>query len=261
MGDELFSVEGQVVVVSGGSRGIGRALAEGFAERQAQVIITGRQADTLARTAEEISTGEHPVAFRVCDVSRPEEIDGLVDSVAGEFDHLDGLLNVAGVNKRRRVEEFDLDEYDWIMDTNLRGAFALAQKVGRHMIGRGSGSIINIDSFNTYAPLVGVAPYAISKAGLQMMTRSLASEWGKHDVRVNGIAPGFFPTDLAKELWAQEEMASWVQKQTPLGRLGKVKELIGAAIFLASPAATFVTGHTLRVDGGMSAGINWPIQL
>jgi len=261
MQDELFSVKGHIVLLSGASRGIGRALAQGFAERQAQVIITGRQADSLARTAEEISVGQHPVAFRVCDVSKSDQIDALFDSVIEEFGHVDSLLNVAGLNTRRKIEDYTLEEYDWVMDTNLRGAFAIAQKFGRHMIERRSGNIINIDSLNTYAPLVGVGPYAMSKAGMQMMTRALASEWGKHGVRVNGIAPGFFPTALAAKLWAQEKMIEWVDGQTPLGRLGKVEELVGAAIFLASPAGGFVTGHTLRVDGGMSAGINWPVDL
>jgi gluconate 5-dehydrogenase len=261
MGDELFSVEGQVVVVSGASRGIGRALAAGFTQRQAQVIITGRQADTLADTAAEISTGEHPVAFRVCDVSNADDIDALFDSVVHEFGHVDTLINVAGLNTRKKVEDYALEEYDWIMDTNLRGAFVMARKVGSHMITRASGSIINIGSLNTYAPLTGVGPYAMSKAGLQMMTRAMASEWGKHGVRVNGIAPGFFPTALASELWAREKMMNWVRDQTPLGRLGDVTELVGAAIFLASAAASFVTGHTLRVDGGMSAGMNWPVEL
>ena len=261
MRDELFSVQGQVVLVSGGSRGIGRALAAGFAERQAQAIITGRQADTLAQTAEEISTGEHPVAFQVCDIGRPEEIDRLVHDVVSKFGRIDTLLNVAAVNKRMRVEEYTLEEYDSIMDVNLRGSFAIAQRVGRHMIGRKSGNIINISSLNTYAPLTGVAPYAMSKAGLQMMTRSFASEWGKHGVRVNAISPGFFPTALSAPLWAQEKMSDWVEVNTPLGRFGDVKELVGAAVFLASPAASFITGQTLRVDGGMSAGSSWPIDL
>ncbi len=196
MNDELFSVVDQVVLVSGGSRGIGRALAEGFAERGAQVIIAGRQADTLARTAEEISQGEHPVAFRVCDVARPEDIDSLVDGVVGEFGRIDTLLNVAGVNTRMRIEDYPLEEYDRIVGINLRGAFVMAQRVGRQMIGRRSGSIINIDSYNTFAPLTGVGLYALSKNGLQMMTRAMGSEWGKHGVRVNAIAPGFFPTRM-----------------------------------------------------------------
>ena len=170
-------------------------------------------------------------------------------------------MSVAGVNKRMKAENYAIEEYDWIMNINLRGAFVVAQAVGRHMIERKSGAIINIDSLNTYAPLAGVTPYAISKAGVLMMTRSLANEWGKHGVRVNSIAPGFFPTALSQKMWAQEKMTNWAKTNTPLGRLGDVKELVGAAIFLASPASAFVTGQTLRVDGGVTAGINWPIEL
>jgi gluconate 5-dehydrogenase len=133
--------------------------------------------------------------------------------------------------------------------------------VGRHMIERKAGAIINVDSLNTYAPLAGVTPYAMSKAGVLMMTRALANEWGRHGVRVNSIAPGFFPTALSGKLWAQEKMARWAQTNTPLGKLGDVRELVGAAIYLASPASAFVTGQTLRVDGGVTAGINWPIDL
>lgn len=261
MQDKLFSVTDQVVLVAGASRGIGRALAEGFAERDAKVVIAGREADTLSRTAKEISKGRHPVTFEVCDVAKPEDVANLVTSVIGKFDHIDTLVSVAGVNKRMKAENYAIEEYDWIMNINLRGAFVVAQAVGRHMIERKSGAIINIDSLNTYAPLAGVTPYAISKAGVLMMTRSLANEWGKHGVRVNSIAPGFFPTALSKKMWEQEKMINWAKTNTPLGRLGDVKELVGAAIFLASPASAFVTGQTLRVDGGVTAGINWPIEL
>lgn len=261
MQDKLFSVSDQVVLVAGASRGIGRALAEGFAERDAQVVIAGREGDTLARTAKEISKGRHPVTFEVCDVAKPEDVANLVTSVIGKFDHIDTLVSVAGVNKRMKAENYAIEEYDWIMNINLRGAFVVAQAVGRHMIERKSGAIINIDSLNTYAPLAGVTPYAISKAGVLMMTRSLANEWGKHGVRVNSIAPGFFPTALSKKMWEQEKMINWAKTNTPLGRLGDVKELVGAAIFLASPASAFVTGQTLRVDGGVTAGINWPVEL
>lgn len=261
MQDKLFSVEGQVVLVPGGSRGIGRALAEGFAERDAQVIIAGREADTIARTAKEISKGKHAVAAEVCDVSKPEDVNRLVDGVIAKFGRIDTLVSVAGVNKRMKAESYTMEEYDWIVGINLRGAFAVAQAVGKHMIARKGGCIINIDSLNTYAPLAGVTPYAISKAGVLMMTRSLANEWGKHGIRVNSIAPGFFPTALSGKMWAQEKMSSWAKTNTPLGKLGDVGELVGAAIFLASPASAFVTGQTVRVDGGVTAGINWPIDL
>ena len=261
MQDKLFSVEGQVVLVPGGSRGIGRALAEGFAERGAQVIIAGREAGTIAQTAKEISTGKLAVVAEVCDVSNPEDVTKLVDGVVAKFGRIDTLVSVAGVNKRMKAENYTMEEYDWIVNINLRGAFAVAQAAGKHMIARKGGAIINIDSLNTYAPLAGVTPYAMSKAGVLMMTRSLANEWGKHGVRVNSIAPGFFPTALSGKLWAQDKMSSWAKTNTPLGKLGDVKELVGAAIYLASPASAFVTGQTIRVDGGFTAGINWPIDL
>jgi NAD(P)-dependent dehydrogenase (short-subunit alcohol dehydrogenase family) len=260
MEDSLFSVKDQVVLVSGGSRGIGRALAEGFAERGAQVIISSREQATLDQTAGEISKAL-PVRAIVADVAKPDDISRLVDQVLKEFGHIDTLVSVAGVNKRMKVENYTPEEFDWILDINLRGAFLLAQRVGRHMIGRHSGSIINIDSLNTYAPLKGVTPYAISKAGVSMMTRGMATEWGQHGVRVNAIAPGFFPTDLSKKLWTQDKMRAWGEGNTPLGKLGEVRDLVGSAIFLASPAARFVTGQVLRVDGGCSAGISWPIDL
>jgi len=261
MQDKLFSVADQVVLVAGASRGIGRALAEGFAERDAHVVIAGREADTLAQTAKEISTGRYPVSFEVCDVAKPEDVAKLVNNVIAKCGRIDTLVSVAGVNKRMKAENYAIEEYDWIVNINLRGAFVVAQAVGRHMIERKAGAIINIDSLNTYAPLTGVTPYAISKAGVLMMTRSLANEWGKHGVRVNSIAPGFFPTALSKKMWEQEKMTNWAKTNTPLGRLGDVKELVGAAIYLASPASAFVTGQTLRVDGGVTAGINWPIDL
>ena len=259
--DPLFSVANQVVLVSGGSRGIGRALAEGFAQRDAHVIIAGREQATLDQTARDISRGARPVRAVVCDVARPDDIQRLIEGTLAEHGRIDTLLNVAGVNKRMKVENYTLAEYDWILDINLRGAFLVAQQVGRHMIGRRSGSIINIDSLNTYAPLKGVTPNAMSKAGVSMMTRGMASEWGPHGVRVNAIAPGFFPTDLSRKLWEQEKLRAWGEANTPLRRLGEVSELVGSAIFLAADAGRFVTGQILRVDGGVSAGIAWPIEL
>ena len=261
MEDTLFSVKDQVVVVPGGSRGIGCALAEGFAARGAQVVIAGREAGTLEKTASEISTGPKPVKPVVCDVAKAEDIARLIESTLSAFGRIDTLVSVAGVNKRMKAEDYSTEEYDWIMDINLRGSFMLAQAVGKHMIGRKAGSIINVDSLNTYAPLKGVTPYAMSKAGVLMMTRALANEWGRHGVRVNSIAPGFFPTALSKKLWAEEKMRAWGTQNTPLGRLGDVKELVGTAIFLASEASAFITGQTIRVDGGVTAGINWPIDL
>ncbi|MEE3366035.1 MAG: SDR family oxidoreductase, partial [Planctomycetota bacterium] len=135
------------------------------------------------------------------------------------------------------------------------------QAVGKQMIAQESGTIINVDSLNTYAPLKGVAPYAMSKAGLVMMTRSLATEWGEHGVRVNTIAPGFILTDLTRKLWSDPVMQEWGLGNTPLGRLGEVEDLVGAAVFLAADASAFMTGQVVRVDGGFTSGLLWPIPL
>jgi gluconate 5-dehydrogenase len=259
MTDPLFSVRDQVVLVSGGSRGIGRALAGGFAERGARVIVTGREEATITATAAELSTGEHAVTPLVADVADVEATKGLVARVLGEFGRIDTLLNVAGVNKRQPAVDFTPEEFDFVLGVNLRGAFFLAREVGLHMLDRGSGSVVNIDSLNSYAPLKNVLPYAASKAGLCAMTRALAAEWGPRGVRVNGLAPGFILTDLTRKLWSDPTMQTWVRANTPLGRLGNGDDLIGTAVFLASPAAAFLTGQTIYIDGGVTCALHWPI--
>ncbi len=257
--DALFSVKDQVVIVSGGSRGIGRAIAAGFVARQAQVVVTGRDRETLATTAEEIGTAGHPVRPIVCDVADRRHIDALVESVEREFGRIDTLINVAGVNRRKPALEVTEDDFDFVMDINLKGAFLLSQAVGRSMVQRGSGSQLNIASLNTDRPLANVLPYAVSKAGIAHMTRGLALEWGPHGVRVNGLAPGFILTDLTRKLWSDESMQEWGTTNTPQRRLGQAEDLVGTAIFLSSPAAAFVTGQTIYVDGGFTAGWAWPI--
>jgi gluconate 5-dehydrogenase len=218
MSDELFSVAGQVVVVSGGSRGIGRALAEGFARRGARVVITGRDRATLEQTAREIAPPDGEVRPIVCDVLDRDDIARLEDTVLAELDHVDTLLNVAGVNRRMPAEQLTEADWDFVVGTNLKGPFLLSLAFGKHMLQRGRGSQINVVSLNNDRPLKGVMPYAVSKAGLGMMTRALALEWGPRGVRVNAIAPGFILTDLTRKLWAQPTMQEWGLANTPLRR-------------------------------------------
>lgn len=273
--DPLFSVADQVVLVSGGSRGIGHAIAAGFAHRGATVIITGREESTLATTAAEISariaaeaeesaTSDavasatvHPI---VCDVADSSAIARLVDEAIARFGRIDTLVNVAGVNRRKPAEELTEEDYDFVMDINLKGCWLLSQAVGRHMLARGSGNQINIASLNSDRPLSWVLPYAMSKAGVAHMTRGLAVEWGSRGVRVNAIAPGFILTDLTKKLWSSPTMQAWKDEVTPQQRLGASEDMVGAAIFLASPASAFMTGQVLYVDGGVTAGTRWPIE-
>jgi NAD(P)-dependent dehydrogenase (short-subunit alcohol dehydrogenase family) len=260
MSDSLFSVTDQVVLVTGGSRGIGYAIARGFAERGAQVVICGRDVETLTHSATEMSAGAaHGAIPIVCDVAKADEIRSLVAQTLERCGRIDTLVNVAGVNRRKPAEELTDDDFDFVLDINLRGAFLVAREVGKSMLERGSGAQIHITSLNNDRPLKNVAPYAMSKAGLGHMTKALALEWGPRGVRVNAIAPGFILTDLTKKLWSDPTMQAWNKENTPQGRLGTPEDMVGAAIFLASPAAAFMTGQILYVDGGFTAGWAWPI--
>ena len=261
MSEELFSVAGQNVVVTGGSRGIGRAIAEGFAARGANVLICSRTQESVETALKEMSDAGLKADGVACDVSDEQQILATVQTAISRLGHIDTLVNVAGVNRRKRAETVTADDYDFILDTNLRGAFLMSREVGKHMIERKSGAQINIESLNTWMPLKGVLPYAMSKFGMQGMTRGLALEWGRHGVRVNSLAPGFILTDLTRKLWSDPEMQAWNQANAPLGRLGQPEDMVGTAIFLASKASAFMTGQTLYVDGGFSAGWSWPIPL
>ncbi len=260
MVEDLFSVKGQIVLVSGASRGIGRAIAQGFAERGATVVITGRVAETLEETARQIGQSGATVRAKVCDAADAKALQKLADEVVAEFGRIDTLVNCAGVNKRMRVEHYDEATYDYITNINIRGAFFLSLAVGRHMIQARGGSQINIDSINSHRPLRRVAPYAMSKAAMSQMTRSLAMEWGEYGVRVNAVAPGLIATDLAKPLLANPAIDEWRRKNTPLGRVGTPEDIAAVSIFLASKAAGYVTGHVLYVDGGTTCGLFWPLD-
>jgi gluconate 5-dehydrogenase len=256
MTDSLFSVENRVVLVSGGSRGIGRSLAEGLAGRGARVFISGRDADTLQQTVREISTPSNRVEFIVCDVAQPDQIPAMVDTVIQKAGQIDSLLNVAGINIRKRVEDYTVEEFDKILDINMKGAFLVAQAVGRRLISQKSGgTIINVDSLNSFRPLKAVQPYAMSKAAVSAMTRGMAMEWGEHNIRVNAIAPGFILTDLTNKLWSNPTMQAWNDANCPLKRLGQPDDLIGTAVFLISDASKFLTGQVIYVDGGITCGM------
>ncbi|MFM8253249.1 MAG: SDR family NAD(P)-dependent oxidoreductase [Planctomycetota bacterium] len=267
--DPLFSVADQVVLVTGGSRGIGRAIAAGFVERGAEVVIVGRDAAALNSAAEEMNCRQAgPPTSRprrdvvrpiVCDVAKNREIEQLVEFVIAEYGRIDTLVNVAGVNRRKAVLDVTEDDYDYVLDINLKGSFFMCRAVGRHMVERGAGCQINIASLNSDRPLKNVLPYAMSKAGIAHLTRGLAVEWSGRGVRVNAIAPGFILTDLTRKLWSDPVMQAWGDANTPQRRLGQPEDMVGAAIFLASQASSFMTGQTIYVDGGFTAGWAWPI--
>jgi len=247
------SVDGQVVLVSGGSRGIGRTLAAGFAERGATVIITGREQQSLEKTARAICPEGGTVRPIVCDVAVTRDIEKLVKTALGEFGHVDTLLNVAGVNRRMPAEELTQEDYDFVVDINLKGAFLLSQAVGKHMLARGRGNQINVVSLNNDRPLLGVLPYAMSKAAMGQMTRALASEWGPRGVRVNAIAPGLIQTDFSQYFWKDEQASDYFKEAQAIPRLGTPDDIAGAALYLAGDESSFMTGQVLVIDGGLTA--------
>jgi NAD(P)-dependent dehydrogenase (short-subunit alcohol dehydrogenase family) len=250
--NELFSVEGKVVLVSGGSRGIGLSIANAFHKGGAKVIVSSRQEQTLKATG---------LDYRVCDISDAGQIQQCVDDIAGKFGRLDVLFNVAGINFRHAAETFPLEKLDEILGINVRGNFLMARDCGKVMVQQGSGKIINIASLLTYQGLNGVSAYATSKGSIGSMTRVLAVEWAQYNVQVNAIAPGFILTDLNAKLWEDPTMLNWAKERTPARRLGERGDLIGAAIFLASAASDFITGQVLYVDGGLTAGQTWPLSV
>lgn len=260
MNDPLFDVQDQVVLVSGGTRGIGRAIAQGFAERGAHVIVTGTRKETVDAATHRIKTHhDGTVSGFVCDVANADAIKHVVGEVIAALGRIDTLINCAGVNRRKPALEVTEEDYDHILDINLKGAYVMSQEVARHMIDRKSGSQINIASLNTDKPLLNVSPYALSKSAMEGMTRSLAAEWGPKGVRVNALAPGFILTDLTQKLWSDPHMHQWGVENTPQRRLGKPEDMVGTALFLASPAAAFLTGQIIYVDGGFTAAFHWPI--
>lgn len=259
MKDDLFSVEGQVVIVSGGSRGIGRAIVAEFVKRGAEVIATGTNRKALDEMESETASAGRSANGVVCDVRDKQQILDTVEKTIAEFSRIDTLVNCAGINRRKPALDLTDDDYDQILDVNLKGAFHFSRAVGKQMIEQQAGCQINIASLNTDRPLPNVLPYAASKAALGNMTRALATEWGPYGVRVNALAPGFILTDLTRKLWSDPVMQKWGVDNTPQRRLGVPEDMAGTAIFLASPASAFMTGQILYVDGGFTAGFSWPI--
>ena len=252
-----FDLRGKRALVSGASRGMGKAIALGLAQAGAAVAVAARSLDTLEPVAAQIrALGTTALAL---DVSQPEQIPAAVQRVEAELGPIDILFNVAGTNVRRPITEIAEAEYDQVMVVNIKGAYFLSREVGKGMIARGQGKVINIASVTSAIGLAKVTAYACSKGALAQLTRGLAVEWGPHNIQINAIAPGFILTDFNRKLWENQAMLDWAVGGTPAGRLGQPEDVVGAAIFLSSSAADFITGQVLFVDGGYMAGRPWPL--
>jgi NAD(P)-dependent dehydrogenase (short-subunit alcohol dehydrogenase family) len=257
MGYRQLELNGKVAVVIGGSSGIGQVLARGLAEAGADVVPTARRIDQVKAVAEEIESLGQKSLRVTCDVTDRESLERVLQITTQAFGKVDILVNSAGFNQR--TPTLQLSEADWskLLDTNLTGTLRACQIFGNHMIQRGYGRIINIASMGSFLALYEVAAYCASKAGVASLTKSLAIEWARHRVCVNAIAPGYFRTPLTEKLVMGTPRGQEILLRTPMKRYGELEELVGAAVFLASDAASFVTGTLLVVDGGyLASGVN-----
>lgn len=259
---ERFRLDGKVALVTGASRGIGKAIALGLAAAGADVALVGRDPKTLLPVArqieQEVGSAALPLPF---DVSNLDAIPPGVAAVLERFGRLDILVNNAGINLRNETLEYTPEEWDAVLNTNLKGVFFLTQAVGRELIRQGrGGKVLNIGSMTAFLGLPSVPAYSAAKAGVQQLTRLLAVEWAEHNIQVNAIAPGWISTEMTAALKTRpdfEPRYRWILSRTPAGRFGEPEELVGAAVFLCSPAADFITGQVLAVDGGILAGSDW----
>ncbi|MFF5989048.1 SDR family oxidoreductase [Prauserella flavalba] len=248
MSHKLFDLTGRVALVTGSSRGIGHAIAAGLAAAGATVVLNGRDPQRLESAR--ATLGADAVAF---DVTDEEQVTGAVEELTTRHGGIDILVNNAGFQHRQPMLDLALADWEAVLRTDLTSAFVVGRAVARGMIDRGRGKIINICSVQTDLARPSIAPYTAAKGGLRNLTRAMTAEWAGHGLQVNGIAPGYFDTELTSALVADPEFSAWVTGRTPAGRWGAVADLVGPAVFLASDASAFVNGQVLFVDGGMTA--------
>ncbi len=248
--NKLFDLTGGLALITGSSRGIGLAIAEGYLAAGARVLINGRDKDAVAAAVKALGSNAIAAPF---DVTDKAAVEAAVDKIEKDIGPIDILVNNAGMTKRMPFTEFPEADWRQIMATNLDSVFFVTQSVARRMISRSRGKIVNICSVMSEFGRPTIAPYTASKGAVKMLTKAMCAEFAKHGITANGISPGYFGTELNQALMADEKFSAWVCARTPAGRWGKVEELQGAAIFLASDASSFVNGHILFVDGGMTA--------
>ena len=252
MTNPLFDLSGKTALVTGSGQGIGLALAKGLADAGANIVLNGRDVAKLERAAEGF---DNPPVLLPFDVTDHAAAKTAIDGYETDNGAIDILVNNAGMQHRGRLDEFDAAAFETLLATNVSSIFNVGQACAKHMIGRGAGKIINIASVQSALARPGIAPYTATKGAVVNLTKGMATDWARLGLQCNAIAPGYFETELTRSLVEDAEFSEWLSKRTPAGRWGKVEELVGACVFLASPSASFVNGHTLYVDGGITVSL------
>lgn len=248
----LFDLTGRLALITGSSQGIGYALAEGLAQYGAEVIINGRTAETVQRAVESLRDQGLSAHAAVFDVTSKDAAAQGIAAIEADIGPLDILINNAGMQFRTPLEHFPADKWELLLTTNISSVFYVGQAAAQGMIARGQGKIINIASVQSELARPGIAPYTATKGAVRNLTRGMCADWAKHGLQINAIAPGYFKTPLNQALVDNPEFSSWLEKRTPAGRWGNVEELVGTAVFLSGRGSSFINGHTLYVDGGIT---------
>ncbi len=252
---ELFSLNTKRALITGSSQGIGFALARGLAAAGAEIVLNGRDLAKLEKAAEVLRAEGSKVQTLAFDATKHDGVRKAIDEFESDVGPIDILVNNAGMQHRSALQDFPPDAFEALLQTNVASVFHVGQAVARHMIARGQGKIINIASVQTALARPGIAPYTATKGAVGNLTKGMATDWAKYGLQCNAIAPGYFDTPLNAALVADPEFSKWLENRTPAGRWGNVEELVGACIFLSSAASSFVNGHTLFVDGGITASL------
>lgn len=251
----LFKLKGKTALITGSGSGIGLALAEGLAGAGAKIILNGRNSRKLDDAEKKLIEKGADVSKLVFDVTQSKEVKTAIQHYENNKGSIDILINNAGINLRMPFENFDESEWKNILDINVNGAMIVSQVLAPFMISRRAGKIINICSMQSELGRPSIVPYTVSKGAIKMLTKALSAEWGKYNIQVNGIGPGYFETELTKPLKDDPDFDRWLCNRTPANRWGNPKELVGAAVFMASVASSYVNGQILYVDGGLLASV------
>lgn len=252
---DMFNLAKRRALVTGSGQGIGFELARGLAGAGAEVILNDIDEQRLANAAERLRAEGAVVHELGLDVTDAQKVAVAIDAFEAHTGAIDILVNNAGMQYRAPLEEFPVDRFDFLMRLNINSAFYVGQAVAKHMIARGAGKIVNICSVQTALARPSIAPYTASKGAVANLTKGMATDWAKYGLQINGLAPGYFKTELTSALVADQEFTAWLSARTPAGRWGDVNELVGACVFLSSAASSFVNGHILYVDGGITSSV------